>query len=76
MPTFSLIVSFVKFELLKGQPEAFFLMSNGSLSFDELLLFQFDPLCVKPEAFLYLKHVAMEVLEEENLFLMSDPRGV
>lgn len=53
---------FVKFELLKCQPEAFFLMVNGFLGVDEFLLLQFDPLRVKPQTFLYFEHVTMEVL--------------
>jgi hypothetical protein len=52
----------VKLELFKCQPETFFLMANGFLSINEFLQFQFDPLLVKPEAFLDLDHITMEVM--------------
>ena len=61
-PTLSLVTSFVELELFKCQPEAFFLMANGFLSLGEFLLFQLDPLRVKPDTILYLNHVTMEVL--------------
>lgn len=61
-PTSRLVVPFVKFELFKCQPEAFFLMTNGFLSIDEFLLFQSDPLLVQPDAIFYLDHVTVEVL--------------
>jgi len=61
-PTFSLVTPFVELELFKRQPEAFFLMANGFLSFNEFLLFQFDPLLVKPETVLDLDDVTMEAL--------------
>jgi len=52
----------MKLELFKGRPEAFFLMPNNFLSLNEFLLFQFDPLRVKPETLLDLNYVTMEVV--------------
>jgi len=66
----------VELELFKCQPEAFFLVANGFLSFGEFLLFQFDPFCVKPDTVLYLDHIPMEVLQEDELFLVSGPCSV
>jgi len=52
----------VELELFKRQPEAFFLMANSFLSLSKFLLFQFDPLRIKPNTILYLKHITMEIL--------------
>lgn len=70
---FSLVTSFVEFELFESHPEPFFLIADGFLSLNEFLLFQFDPLLIKPEALLDFSHPTMEVLQEEELFLMRNP---
>lgn len=62
----------MELELFKCQPEALFLMANCLLSFDEFLLFQFDPLLVKPDTVLDIYQVSMEVLQEDDLFLMRN----
>jgi len=59
---FVLVASFIKLELFKCQPETLFLVANSLLRINELLLFQLDPLRVKPETLLDLEHVTMEVL--------------
>jgi len=59
---FILVAPFVKLKLFKCQPEAFFLMADGFLSIDKFLLFQFDPLRVKPETVLDFDHVTVEAL--------------
>lgn len=58
-PTLDLVTPLVKLELLKRNPEAFFLMANSFLGIDELLLFYFHPFLVEPDTVLDIGHVAM-----------------